>query len=43
MVFIKISVLVLFIVLAFTAFNADNLTPFSAGGASSGIVERGRR
>ena len=29
MVFTKVSVLILFIVLAFTAFNSDNLSPFS--------------
>jgi APA family basic amino acid/polyamine antiporter len=32
MVLIKSSILVLFIVLAFTAFNSDNLTPFFHGG-----------
>ena len=35
MVFIKISVLILFIVLAFTAFNSDNLSPFMPEGFSS--------
>jgi basic amino acid/polyamine antiporter, APA family len=37
MVIIKTSILVLFIVLAFTAFNSDNLTPFFRGG-SDGVV-----
>jgi APA family basic amino acid/polyamine antiporter len=37
MVVIKISILVMFIVLAFTAFNADNIKPFAPSG-SSGIV-----
>jgi APA family basic amino acid/polyamine antiporter len=32
MVFVKVSVLLLFIVLAFTAFTADNLTPFAPEG-----------
>ena len=35
MVFIKVSVLILFIVLAFTAFNSDNMTPFMPEGFSS--------
>ncbi len=37
MVVIKISILVMFIVLAFTAFNSDHLTPFAPEG-SSGVV-----
>ncbi len=37
MVFIKLAVLGLFIVLAFTAFNADNLQPFAPQG-SGGIL-----
>jgi APA family basic amino acid/polyamine antiporter len=37
MVFVKVGILVLFIVLAFTAFNADNLSPFAPEGAS-GVV-----
>jgi APA family basic amino acid/polyamine antiporter len=37
MVFIKTAILLLFIVLAFTAFNSDNLTPFFRGG-SDGVV-----
>ena len=37
MVVIKISILVMFIVLAFTAFNADNIKPFAPEG-TSGIV-----
>ena len=37
MVVIKIAILVMFIVLAFTAFNADNIKPFAPEG-SSGIV-----
>jgi APA family basic amino acid/polyamine antiporter len=37
MVVIKVSILVLFIVLAFTAFNSDNLEPFAPGG-TDGIV-----
>ena len=32
MVFVKIAILLLFIVLAFTAFNSDNLTPFAPEG-----------
>jgi basic amino acid/polyamine antiporter, APA family len=35
MVVIKLAVLVLFIVLAFTAFKSDNLSPFMPGGFSS--------
>ena len=34
MVIVKIAVLVLFLVLAFTAFNSDNLTPFMPKGVS---------
>jgi APA family basic amino acid/polyamine antiporter len=34
MVFIKSGILLLFIALAFTAFNSDNLTPFFQGGLS---------
>jgi APA family basic amino acid/polyamine antiporter len=37
MVFVKVGILVLFIVLAFTAFNADNLSPFAPEGLS-GVV-----
>ena len=37
MVVIKISILVMFIVLAFTAFNTDNIKPFAPEG-TSGIV-----
>jgi APA family basic amino acid/polyamine antiporter len=37
MVFIKVGILALFIVLAFTAFNADNLSPFAPEGVS-GVV-----
>jgi basic amino acid/polyamine antiporter, APA family len=32
MVFVKSAILILFIALAFTAFNSDNLTPFFRGG-----------
>jgi len=38
MVFIKLGVVVLFIVLAVTGFNADNLTPFAPEGVN-GIVD----
>ena len=34
MVFVKTGILILFIALAFTAFNSDNLTPFFHGGLS---------
>jgi APA family basic amino acid/polyamine antiporter len=34
MVFVKCGILLLFIALAFTAFNSDNLTPFFQGGLS---------
>src|SRR4051795_3136023 len=37
MVLVKTSILILFIVLAFTAFNSDNLTPFFQGGLN-GVV-----
>ena len=37
MVFIKVTILLMFIVLAFTAFNADNIKPFAPSG-TDGIV-----
>ena len=37
MVFIKIGILVMFVVLAFTAFDADNMTPFAPEGRD-GVV-----
>ena len=41
MVFIKVIVLVFFIVVAFTAFNADNFAPFAPQGTSGVITAAG--
>ncbi len=42
MVFVKLAVLGLFIVLAFSAFNADNLQPFAPQGSGGILAGRGR-
>jgi APA family basic amino acid/polyamine antiporter len=43
MVFIKLAVLAMFIGLAFTAFNADNLHPFAPQGSGGVLLHRLRR